>query len=562
MNRLLFALFALVMVLPLGQSVLAADEAGFVSLFDGKTLNGWDGDPRLWRVEDGAIVGETAADKPVVSNSFLIYTGGEFGDFELRFEYRITPVNDKGFANSGVQYRSFRIPDEKNAWRIGGYQADFEAGDTWSGILYGEAFRGILAKRGEKTVVGDNHKPTVVEKIGDSAEIQTHIKKNDWNDYVITASGYHFTHQINGVKTIDCTDQDKEKRRDSGLLAIQVHKGEPMKVQVRNIRIKKLSVKHAAADSGGGKKKIVLVPGKPSHGWGAHEHRAGCLLLADQLNRSGLAVEAIVTEGFGYPKDASVFDGADAIVVYCDGGGGHLLNPHIAEFDKLMKKGVGLVCLHYGVETVKGEPGDHFLKWIGGYFETDWSVNPHWVANYDKLPDHQITRGVKSFKMNDEWYYHMRFADTMQCVTPILTDLPPASTLSRKDGPHSGNPAVRKEVLEEKKPQHMAWAYERGDDYNGGRGFGFTGAHFHWNWGHDQFRKLVLNAICWTARMQIPEAGVPIQTLTAKDLEANQDEKKPDNWKTDTMQKQIDQWNGTQTVLADEPEAGVKKGAD
>ena len=538
MNRLFFALFAFVLVLPLGQSVRGADEAGFKCLFDGKTLNGWDGDPRLWRVENGAIVGETTPDKPVVSNSFLIYKDGEFSDFELRLQYRITPMNDKGFANSGVQYRSFRIPDDKNAWRIGGYQADFEAGDTWSGILYGEAFRGILAKRGEKTVIGDNGKPTVVEKIGDTAEIQSHIKKNDWNDYIITAKGYHFTHQVNGVTTIESTDEDKDKRRDTGLLAFQVHKGQPMKVEIRNVRIKPLG-----ADQPAGKKKIVLVPGNKSHGWGAHEHRAGCLLLADQLNKSGLPVEAIVTEGYGYPKDPSVFDGADAIVVYCDGGGRHLLNDHLDEFDAIMKKGVGLVCLHYGVETVKGKPGDMFLKWIGGYFETDWSVNPHWVANYDELPMHEITRGVEPFKMNDEWYYHMRFADTMQNVTPILTDLPPASTLKRKDGPHSNNPHVRKEVLEEKKPQHMAWAYLRGPEYNGGRGFGFTGAHFHWNWGHDQFRKLVLNAVVWTAKMEVPECGVPTQPLTAASLEENQDYPKPDNWKTATMQKQLDEWN-------------------
>src|SRR5712691_3858158 len=184
-------------------AAFGADDDGWQTIFDGKTLDGWDGNPDFWRVEDGAITGQTTAEKPTKGNTFIIWRKGETADFELKLEYKIVPMNDKGFGNSGIQYRSFEVPNEK--WVIGGYQADFEAGDTYSGINYGERFRGILAGRGEKTVIGPDHKPKVLEKIGDSAEIQKKIKKEDWNEYHVTAEGFTFTHKINGVTTSICT---------------------------------------------------------------------------------------------------------------------------------------------------------------------------------------------------------------------------------------------------------------------------------------------------------------------------------------------------------------------
>jgi type 1 glutamine amidotransferase len=263
------------------------------------------------------------------------------------------------------------------------------------------------------------------------------------------------------------------------------------------------------------KKKIVFIAGNPSHGFGAHDHQAGCMLLAKCLNESGLPVTTeVVTRG--WPKDESVLDGADCIIIYADGGGGHPANAHLPTIDKLAGNGVGIVCVHYGVEVPKGEPGDRFLDWIGGYFETHYSVNPHWTAKFTKFPDHPIARGVGPFDINDEWYYHMRFRPEMKNVTPILTDLPPKETLSRGDGPHS-------------------------DD--GGRGFGFTGGHVHWNWGNDDFRKLVLNAIVWCAKFDVPEEGVPAGKVTAEDLLTNHDEAVPQNFDKEGLQKRLDDWN-------------------
>ena len=497
-------------------------EDGFVSIFDGKTLEGWDGNPEHWRIEDGAITGESSADDPLKNNVFVIWRQGELDDFELKCEYRITG------GNSGIQYRSFEVP-EAGKWVIGGYQADLEAGDKWSGTNYGERYRGILAERGQKTVIGADHKPKVVGATGDPNELGEHIKKNDWNTYHIIAKGYHFVQKINGVVMSECTDEDKEKRRRSGLLAFQLHAGPPMKVQFRNIQLKRLPMKDV--------KKVVLVAGKKSHGYGAHEHNAGCILLAKELNTyAGDRVHATVCRD-GWPSDPTAFDNANGIVMYCDGGHGHMVVPHLKQVHKLAKKGVGIACIHYGVEVEKGEPGDAFLDWIGGYFEIHWSVNPHWTADFTKLPKHAITNGVEPFTLHDEWYYHMRFRENEEEVAPILTAIPPAETLSRPDGPHSGNPHVRAKAGQ---PQHVAWAYERPD---GSRGFGTTGGHFHWNWGHNDFRRLVLNALVWIAGSDVPTAGVPTKSLTVEDLMANQDEPVPDNFKKEDIAKNLREWN-------------------
>jgi type 1 glutamine amidotransferase len=268
-------------------------------------------------------------------------------------------------------------------------------------------------------------------------------------------------------------------------------------------------------------KKIVLVAGGASHGSGDHEHRAGCLLFQSCLARVP-GVKAEVHAG-GWPKDESAFDGADAIIIYSDGGGGHpfIQGDRLATLGELMKKGVGLGCIHYAVEVPKNKGGKEWLEWIGGFFETDWSVNPFWEAEFKNLPDHPVTRGVKPFKQRDEWYYHMRFQPGMKGVTPILSALPPASTLNRKDGPHENNPFVREAVLTNQQPQHVMWVYERPA---GGRGFGFTGGHSHKFWGNEDFRKVVLNAILWSAKVDVPPNGVEC-AVAAEDLTKELDDK-------------------------------------
>lgn len=272
----------------------------------------------------------------------------------------------------------------------------------------------------------------------------------------------------------------------------------------------------AAAD-----KKIVFLAGPPSHGPGDHEHRAGCLLFKACLDKLPGVVSEVHSNG--WPRDPqAAFAGAATVVIYSDGGGGHpfLRDDRLQTIGALMDKGVGLVCLHYAVEPTKEKGQKEFLDWIGGCFETDWSVNPTWRPQFQPLPVHPVTRGVQPFEALDEWYFHMRFREGMQGVVPILAAAAPASTMNRHDGPHEGNPAVR-EAVKRGEPQIVAWAYQRPD---GGRGFGFTGGHFHSNWGNSDLRKLVLNAVLWTAKVEVPATGVDCKP-SAEELRQNLDRK-------------------------------------
>lgn len=268
-------------------------------------------------------------------------------------------------------------------------------------------------------------------------------------------------------------------------------------------------------------RKIVFIAGGPSHGPGDHEHRAGCLLLKSCLDK----LPGITSEVYsnGWPQDpAQAFAGAATIVLYSDGGGGNpfLADDRLKTIGDLMDKGVGLVCLHYAVEPTKEKGEKEFLDWIGGCFELDWSVNPTWNADFTHFPDHPVARGLTPFRLSDEWYFHMRFRNDLRGWTPILSAVAPPSTMDRPDGPHEGNPAVRDSV-KTGDLQHLAWAYERP---NGGRGFGFTGGHFHRNWGNDNFRKVVLSAILWTAHLEVPPGGASSQ-VTPEDLKKNLDPK-------------------------------------
>lgn len=214
-------------------------ETGFLRIFNGKDLTGWEGNPKLWSVKDGALTGQTTAENPTKGNTFLIWTNGTVADFELRCSFKLTPGDAKGFANSGIQYRS-KVMDPAT-WAVGGYQADMEAGPAYTGILYEERMtRGIMAARGEKVVWDKDGKKQVVGSTGDPAEIGAAIKRGDWNDYIIIAKGNHLQHFVNGKLTVDVTDDCAAKRASSGVLALQLHAGPPMTAQFRNIRLKHL----------------------------------------------------------------------------------------------------------------------------------------------------------------------------------------------------------------------------------------------------------------------------------------------------------------------------------
>ena len=222
---------------------------GFTSIFDGKTLTGWDGDPTYWRVENGNLVGEITPDKLLKTNSFIIWRGGEPGDFEFKGEFNITQDG-----NSGINYRSDQLPDVPFALR--GYQADIDGKNRYTGQNYEERKRTTLAYRGQKTTipaytgaatpeaVRANVKNnawsglTVTGSLGSSDSLKTFIKSEDWNTFRLVIKGNHLQHYINDVLMSDVTDEDTVNGMKKGLLGVQVHVGPPMKVQYRNLMLK------------------------------------------------------------------------------------------------------------------------------------------------------------------------------------------------------------------------------------------------------------------------------------------------------------------------------------
>lgn len=217
-----------------GVVAASAQTTGFVALFNGRDLTGWEGDPRLWSVKDGAIVGETSSESPISENTFLIWTGGILKDFELRVSFRL--VNH----NSGIQYRSQDLglaAGKREAWTVGGYQADMDEANRYTGIVYEERGRGILANVGQKvTVRADGQKE--VEQVVDPQSVKAAIKPGAWNEYVIVCRGNRMTHHINGVLTADVTDEQVEKRALEGVLALQLHRGPAMRVEFKDILLK------------------------------------------------------------------------------------------------------------------------------------------------------------------------------------------------------------------------------------------------------------------------------------------------------------------------------------
>ncbi len=207
------------------------DRAGFTAIFDGTSLKGWDGDPAFWRVENGAIVGETTAEKPLKANTFLIWRGGQPKDFELKIEYRLSATN------SGIQYRSVEVPDQ-GKWVLKGYQADLDFENRWTGQLYEERGRMFLALRGQATQVIEGQKARVIGSLESADALKALVKNGDWNQFHIIARGGTLVHILNGHVTALVVDDDAKGRALGGLIGFQIHTGPPMKVEYRNIYLK------------------------------------------------------------------------------------------------------------------------------------------------------------------------------------------------------------------------------------------------------------------------------------------------------------------------------------
>ena len=216
---------ALLVVLGTAGGVCMAAEPGFVSMFNGTDLNGWEGKPGAWRVENGAIVGESTPERPCRKTHYLYWTGGEPADFILRAKIKLIG------GNSGIQFRSARRP----GFDTFGYQADFDAANQYTGCLY-QHKRGLVARRGERVVFTETGERKV-EKFADEQALLKSVRQNEWNDYEIIARGNRLTLRLNGQLMCEVEDHDPKLARHRGIIALQMHQGPPMRVEFKDLRI-------------------------------------------------------------------------------------------------------------------------------------------------------------------------------------------------------------------------------------------------------------------------------------------------------------------------------------
>lgn len=241
---------------------------------------------------------------------------------------------------------------------------------------------------------------------------------------------------------------------------------------------------------------VLLVAGPVSHGLGEHEYLAGANLLVQLLEQSP-GVRAASLE-HPWPEDSAIFAGKRSIVLLTNGNTSHPFtrSERMDALEPYVAAGMGLVAIHWSVHLPPREESRN-LAWLGGFYHEDVSVNPKWTARFTALPEHPITRGVTPFELRDEWYYNMRFAPERDGLTPILQAVPPDSTRETADA-----------RMYPGRAETTAWALERQD---GGRSFGITGAHFHDSYGSPEFRRIIVNAILWTAGHDVPAAGAPVE---------------------------------------------------
>lgn len=278
-------------------------------------------------------------------------------------------------------------------------------------------------------------------------------------------------------------------------------------------------------------KRLVILAGRPSHPPGQHEFHAGALLFQKALaGFPGLRVDVVAN---GWPTkmvdgarvdDNAALEHADAILIYADGGRGNpaIQGDRLAFLDSLARRGVSLGFAHYGVEVPVGPGADAFMRWIGGYYEDRYSVNPIWRPSFDTLPTHPITRGVQPFGTEDEWYFSIRWTSDPAVkarITPILVATPSDDV---RDGPYVSPRGPYAHVMAASgQAETMMWVTERPD---GGRGLGFNGGHSHANWGDVNQRRLMLNALVWLTGLDVPAGGVQ-DSIGPDDLKENLDKK-------------------------------------
>ena len=271
---------------------------------------------------------------------------------------------------------------------------------------------------------------------------------------------------------------------------------------------------HAQQQSTKDIKNILFIAGDTKHRHGFHEYKAGSILLANALNKSGLPVSAKV-HWYGWPEDESIFNDVNACIIYADGGGE--FGEKYAFLDQKIKTGMGIMFMHYGVHPTKEVAENYYHAWIGGYYDDNFSVNPSWVADIKPRKNHPVGRGVGSLTAYDEFYWNLNFPSGKKCnhCYPLATAIPTEKNMIRY-----GSSKFWNKQAEEKlgTPQALLWC---SDPNQGARGAGFVGGHYHRNWAINDYRKLILNTIAWVARVEVPEEGVSSSNVTRAMLNKN-----------------------------------------
>ena len=255
-----------------------------------------------------------------------------------------------------------------------------------------------------------------------------------------------------------------------------------------------------------GDAKIVLIAGPASAKAGEHEYVAGCYVLSKLLEQSKGVTPVIVKDG--WPTNPETLVDARTVVFFRDGGEAHSLlkGDRLAQMQKLVDKGVGVVLLHQCIDFPK-DAGQRTIHWMGGVWEKGFSQRAHWIADFEQFPEHAVTRGVGPFKIDDGWLSKNRFLPEKKGVTPLLRTASPKAAPGTRE---------RDEAI-------VSWLYERPD---GGRSFTFTGCHLHSSWNIEAYRRLLVNGILWTAKVDVPTTGAPV-ALDASELKNNLDERAP-----------------------------------
>jgi hypothetical protein len=261
------------------------------------------------------------------------------------------------------------------------------------------------------------------------------------------------------------------------------------------------------------RKSVLFIAGNTKHRHGFHEYKAGCILLADALNTSGLPIEAKV-HWYGWPEDESIFDAVDACIIYADGGGE--FGEKYEFLHQKVKAGMGIMFMHYGVHPTKEVGEKYYNPWIGGFYDDEFSVNPSWVAEMTPKAGHPVSRGLsKPIRAYDEFYYNLSFDKSCNHCYPLATAIPTKKNVIRYGSSKFWNRQAEEQLGT---AQALLWCK---DPKQGARGAGFVGGHYHRNWAIDDYRTLILNTIAWVTRVEVPANGVPSQPITLEKLNIN-----------------------------------------